>query len=216
MEYFGYEPGGSNPTGLWEVLKALAETGVIFAAFSFAVGWSYLAAYFNAFGFRPMELDVSPATAAVFTLTLVHRSVFVLLGLAAVATVLTVLMGHLRFRLRAPKALSLVLGLTVLLVILFLAGASFGARTAREDAHANSSRLLWAGFYVDIADKEDYPECVTKTLVNCKLLLRTKGNYYFFQPVVGDLSSPKQPFAITIYALPETRVQMAKFRRGFE
>lgn len=207
------------PVDLWAVLKSVAETGALFAFYSFATGWSYLASYFNSFGFRPMELDITPSTASVFALTLVYRAGIYVLLTAAAATAVTVGVSAIRRRLRMPRGAGLLLSLFILLLILFAAGTLMGRATAREDIYADSSRLLSVGFYTEGVSREDFPNCVKLPTINCKLLIRTKGNYYFFSPIHKDVGKPSQehmPFDLTIYALPESKVQLVQLRRGFE
>jgi hypothetical protein len=205
--------------GLWAVLKSVAETGALFAFFSFATGWSYLAAYFNAFGFRPMELDISASMASVFALTLIYRASAYLLITAAVAAALAFGMSTIRQRLRIPRGTGMLLSLSVLLLVLFGAGALMGRSTASEDVFADSSRLLSVGFYTDGMTNDGFPRCVTVPTVDCKLLIRAKGNYYFFKPILRNESDAQQnqvPFGLTLFALPESKVRLVQMQRGFE
>jgi hypothetical protein len=212
-------PPERSPLDFWGVLKSVAETGALFAFFSFATGWSYLASYFNSFGFRPMELDITPSTASLFALTLVYRSgVYLLFAAVAVTTTMLGVPG-IRRRLHLPRDARLLLFLCLVLFILFAVGTLMGRATARQDVYADSSRLLSVGFYTDAAPREDFPKCVTAPTIDCKLLIRTKGNYYFFKPIhkeTGGSSTPDIPFGLTIYALPESKVRFVQFQRGFE
>jgi len=138
---------------------------------------------------------------------------------AAAATVLMLGAAAVRQRLRMPRGAGLLLSLSLLLLMLFGAGTLMGRATAREDIYADSSRLLSVGFYTEDMPNEGFPRCVTAPTIDCKLLIRTKENYYFFKPIHRDKAGSSQnpvPFGLTIYALTASKVRFVQFQRGFE
>src|SRR5262245_12113851 len=72
---------------LFEALKSLAEAGAVFTVVAFVAGWSFMAAYYSAFGINPLELDFSVAVTATFAVHMVKNSGW-LLAIASLVLVL--------------------------------------------------------------------------------------------------------------------------------
>src|SRR5215471_17119262 len=81
----------------WALLKTVAETAALFGFFASLAGWSYLSAYYSAFGLRPTELEISSSISSLFAMNVAYRSALPLLLCVAVALLVSFLPGS-RFR----------------------------------------------------------------------------------------------------------------------
>jgi hypothetical protein len=213
--------GSSQPVDVWALLKAVAETAALFGFFLSVTGWSYLAAYYSFFAFRPMELDITAPVVALFAVSTLSRSALLLLILAVVFLVVYLVLRH--FEIRLPRIGGL--GLLLLLIIAALAshqwGSYLGRQTAREDILDTSSRLPSVGVYLRSA-RPSYPGCVSVTspTIDCRMLLHMKGNYYLIEPF-DAAAGPAQPGTepnrnLTVYAVPDSQVLLVQYERGVQ
>src|ERR1043166_3479811 len=65
-------PPASEDT--FAALKAIAEIAGLMGVLAVTAGWSYMAAYYMAFGLNPMELDFSVQATAAFALNMLVKS----------------------------------------------------------------------------------------------------------------------------------------------
>jgi hypothetical protein len=193
---------------LFPILKALAEASGVYIALTFVCGWSYLATYYRTFGLNFLELDVSipvTSTVAVWVLwAFGWRSLFV------VGVPLLLLFFVHRFR--GPRHIWAISIIVVLLVAVAIVGVVRGSQEAGRDAREDSTNLP----YVAFASKRSNPEpsCVDHEIygsMDCKLLLHSKGIYYFFQPVVGDGVG-----SLNLYMLSDLDLVGVHVQRGLE
>jgi hypothetical protein len=198
----------------WGLLKSVAEAGALLAFFSSVLGWSYLASYFNIFGFRPWEIDVSESLVSIFAIAVLERTFFWVLP--AVAIVFLVRAIWPAFPLFRGSGLALLL--LILTLGLYQLGACLGRSTAREDLWDDSPRLPRVTFYVT-ETKLGYPSCISTTTPEgtCRLLFRSKGVYCFIEPFSKHdaANTPNnQPKKVHVYALPEKQVKFVDYQRG--
>ena len=181
-------------------LKALAEIGGLLLALAFVAGWSYMASYYTAFGLNPLELDFSvPATAA-FALHVLRTSGWQM-GLFAVPFLLYPFSRWLGAMFRIACAVCV----GGLLFWVAWVGSERGRVLAKEDMLETSPRLPDVGFTAKTKASE--PSCLSDGTVDCKLLLHSKGSYYFFEPirVTGDLAAASLS-NLNVYMVPESEV----------
>jgi hypothetical protein len=190
-------------------LKALTEASAVFLAYTFIGGWSYLAAYYSAFGLNPLELDVSTAVVCTTAIYVLYDATWPLIVVAALV---------LGWGLLAPRfqRLSRSLGvaaLGLLLLTVATAGVAQGRRRAAEDAVTDSSTLPFVAF-TSRFPKTDQPPCVdyqTYGSFDCKLLLHSRKTYFFFEPIpdVGEGS-------LNVFTLSDSDVEGAHILRGLD
>jgi hypothetical protein len=190
------------------VLKAVAEASAVFVALTFVGGWSYLASYYKTFGLNPLELDISIPVVSTIAVYVLYESVWPLF----VAGALIVAMAIVARRLPAPGHGWTVAALGLLLLTTAIAGVFRGRQVANRDTLANSSDLPNAAFASKLTHPE--PSCVdheTYGSMDCKLLLHSKGSYYFFKPVraygIGSLN---------LYVLPDSELVGVHVQRGLD
>jgi hypothetical protein len=184
----------------FSALKALAEIGGLMLALAFVAGWSYMASYYTAFGLNPLELDFSVASTSAFAVHVLRNAVWPLALLAVVFVVLNLKLGKAR-RLVAG------LGVFVLLFSVTFAGSDRGRALAREDMFDTSPRLPTVSFVAKTTPKEDDPSCLRDGTMDCKLLLHTKGTYYYFQPVhTDDANSAGQLSNLNVFMVAESEI----------
>lgn len=197
--------------GSFATLKAIAEGAVVFSALTFVAGWSYLATYYRTFGLNPLELDLSVPVVCTIAVYVLWEAKWPLVigGL--------VLLGLAELSRRNKLSRSFVV--VAVIAALFTAGAA-GGSTGRANAHRDAfdnSALPWVGFTV----KGDHPEydCVRAAHelqdASCKLLLRTKGSFYFFKPFSGDSAANVDLYAIADAEVTGVHIQQGgSFKRG--
>ncbi len=184
----------------FSALKALAEIGGLMLALAFVAGWSYMASYYTAFGLNPLELDFSVASTSAFAVHVLRNAVWPLVLLAMVFVVLSLKLGTLR----RPVA---GLGVFALLFSVTYAGSERGRDLAKEDMFDTSPRLPTVGFVAKTPPKDDDPGCLRDGTMDCKLLLHTKGTYYYFQPVhTDDTSSAGQLSNLNVFMVAESEI----------
>lgn len=196
-------------------LKNLAEASAVFVGLTFIIGWSYLAAYYSTFGLNPLELDLSvPVVCTTAVYVLFNSGWWLLLGLAVSWLSWMVLGHHL-------QVLGLGLAVAVLTLCFFLASlacVSLGKRQANEDMLIDSSELPDVAFSTRLA-KTDQPDCVdhdTYGSSDCKLLLHSKGTYYFFTPIPSRKDALINVGNLNVYSLADSDVTGVHILRGLE
>jgi hypothetical protein len=204
---------------LKSLLKSLAEASAVSVGFTFVIGWSYLAAYYSTFGLNPLELDLSlPVVCTTAVYVLFDSGWWLLPGGAIVMAALwlasTLFGHHLRGFWRG-------LTVAVLTLLLFLAShscVSLGRHQAKENMLIDSSELPNVAFSSRVA-KTDQPDCVeheTYGSLDCKLLLHSKGTYYFFT----SIPRPKEPLldagSLNVYTLADSDVTGVHILRGLD
>jgi hypothetical protein len=189
-------------------LKRLAEASAVFVGFTFIGGWSYLASYYRTFGLNALELDVP---LPVVCTTAVYMLLSAVWPLAAIALILLgwwlgwiVFDRHLR---RLPRSVPAVV-LAFLFLTVTTAGVFHGRRRANNDMLTDSNELPNVAFSTKLV-KTDQPSCVdnqTYGTCDCKLLLHSKGTYYFFVPVPKPKDALTSAGNLNIYTLADSDV----------
>jgi len=196
-------------------LKSLAEASAIFVAFTYIAGWSYLAAYYSAFGVNPLELELPlPVVCTTAVYVLFNVGWWRLLA----AIVLIFLLGLMVFvhRWKGMWRSATAAALAALLSAASAAGVLFGQRQAREDMLVDSSELPYVAFSSRL-EKTDQPPCVdhqTYGSLDCKLLLHSKGTYYFFTPVPKPDDTLTSVGSLNLYTLADSDVTGVHILRG--
>jgi hypothetical protein len=189
------EPPSAKEDSL-SVLKALAEASGIFVAVAFIGGWSYLAAYYRAFGLNPLELDISiPVVCTTAVQILFGNPLSFIAGALIVA--LAIFAGRF-IRLGRGAVVGV---LAVLLFIDASGGALLGRYVAVQDARKDRfATLPLVAFSSKLKDDPDTPSCVefeTYGSLDCKLLLHLNGMYYFFPPVDPNATGQMNVFTLS-------------------
>jgi hypothetical protein len=71
-------------------------------------------------------------------------------------------------------------------------------------------------FISTVATDYELPSCLLTNSLDCRLLVNSKGLYYFFEPIPGPPSASGSTFNIQLYAVPENSVKVVRLQRGFE
>lgn len=208
-----------SPEDALAALKALAEIGSLLVALAYVAGWSYMAAYYTAFGLNPLELDYSvPATSAFAVHMLLIAGwryalagVFVFLG-----------MGFFYNKL-ADGGRRLWAGLCV--GLLLLGGAATGTwqgnHLAKQDILETSPRLPTVGFVSKTKISPDdfvAPGCLSQSTMDCKLLLHANGTYYFFEPLHSTPATydPVQVLGnVNVFRVPDSEISDIHILPGY-
>jgi hypothetical protein len=210
-------PPGNDP---FSFLKLIAEASAVFAGVTFVAGWSYLASYYRTFGVNPMELDVSVPVASTMALHMLYGSVWPLLTLAIGIVVFAAVAHHYANRLRGYR------WWIVALLVLFLfcsatAALIRGRRNANWDMVEESSNLPLVAFSSRSEAAKlgppEQPSCVGYQnfgAMDCKLLLHSKGLYYFFRPIAK--ASADQTDNVDLFMIPESEVLGIHVQRGVD
>jgi hypothetical protein len=110
----------------------------------------------------------------------------------------------------------------VVLALLFLtvsiAGVSRGRQRATEDMLTDSNDLPFVAFSSRLV-KTDQPSCVdyqTYGSSDCKLLLHSRGTYYFFTPVPRPREALTSVGSLNVYTLADSDVTGVHILRGLE
>ena len=193
-------------------LKSLAEVSAVFVGLTFIGGWSYLASYYRTFGLNALELDLSlpvVCTTSVYVLLNAGWPLLVIAGLW---------LSCFLFRrfLRRFRRIATVLGLTVLLVAVPFAGALYGRQRAFNDMLTDSSGLPDVAFSSKLT-RTDQPNCVdheTYGSSDCRLLLHSKGTYYFFMPISTSKDAIRNVGSLNVYTLADSDVTGVHISRG--
>lgn len=195
-------------------LKGLAEASAVFAAFTFVGGWSYLASYYGAFGLNVLEIDAGvPVVSTIFVHLLYNTPwKWPLIVITLLVAIREILPAQLRSRLAitTPPILCLLLFLTA------SAGLARGQSRALDDMTDESDALPLVAFNSK-SDSEDLPSCVRHAIYGspeCKLLLHSKGNYFFFRPIPGPGKGTIDATAVDLFILPDSEVAGVYVQRG--
>ena len=209
--------GGRYETveGSFAFLKSIAEVSTIFVGFTFISGWSYLASYYSCFGLNSLELDLPlpvVCTAAVYVL---FNSEWWL-----PAVVFAILLGWLilAYRRKLPRRSLMAAMMTVLLLITSTVSIHLGRKHANDDMLTDSNELPNVAFSSKLL-KTDQPNCVNHEMYgssDCKLLLHSKGNYYFFEPIPNTTNSSINFGSLNVYTLADSDVTGLHILRGLE
>lgn len=190
-------------------LKSLAENSAIFVAFTYIGGWSYLSSYYGTFGLNPLELDMPLPVVCTTAVYVLFNAAWPIL-VAAALWVGWNFVGHYLKRFRRGATMVI---LALLLLVPYLLGAFRGRQHATVDMLIDSGTLPYVSFSSKLV-KTDQPSCVdyqTYGSSDCKLLLHSKGIYYFFTPV------PKQGVgSLNVYTLADSDVTGIHILRGLE
>lgn len=182
------------------VLKALAEVSGVFVAVAFIGGWSYLAAYYRAFGLNPLELDISVPVVCTTAVSILFGNLWTF-----IAGVLIVALAIFVSRFLKLGRGAVVGVLAVLLFIAASGGAFLGRYVAIQDARKDRfATLPFVAFSSKLKDDPDRPSCVefeTYGSMDCKLLLHINETYYFFLPV-----DPNATGSMNVYTLSDSDV----------
>lgn len=210
----GVDPTAAGGNSL-AFLKSLAEASAVFVAFTFIIGWSYIAAYYKTFGLNPPELDLPlPVVCTTAVYVLLNSGLWLLVCAAALWVASTVFGRHLKGPSRGSTA-------AVLMLLLFVASyvcVFLGRRQANEDMLIDSSELPDVAFSTRLA-KTDQPDCVdheTYGSLDCKLLLHSKGTYYFFTPIPSPQKALIDVGSLNVYTLADSDVTGVHISRGLE
>jgi hypothetical protein len=203
-------------------LKSLAEVSSVSVGFAFVVGWSYLASYYRTFGLNPMELDLPLPVVCTTAVYVLYSAAWPWLLAAWPWLLLVVALSfgwlffgrHLQFLRRHITAVFL----AILLFAASFASVSLGRRYANEDMLIDSSELPDVAFSSKLA-KTDQPSCVdheTYGSADCKLLLHSKGTYYFFAPIPKSKDALLGVGSLNVYALADSDVTGVHILRGLQ
>jgi hypothetical protein len=202
---------GVNPLAF---LKSLGEASAVFVGFTYLGGWCYFAAYYSTFGLNSLELDLPLPVVSATDVYLMFSARWPLL------VVFALLLGWIAFShwLKGFRR-----GLTAAILVLLLFAAStaciyLGRRHANEDMLIDSSELPNVGFSVKIP-KTDQPDCVdheTYGSADCKLLLHSKGTFYFFMPISDPKNALLSVGSLNLYTLADSDVTGVHVSRGLE
>ncbi|MGA9133442.1 MAG: hypothetical protein ACLQHT_21120 [Terracidiphilus sp.] len=196
------------------VLKSFAELSAVFVGLTYIGGWAYVATYYRTFGLNALELDLPlpvVCTSAAYMLFNVRWPLLV------IAALLSAWMLLARWR----KLNQRIVTIAVLVLLLFTvstAGATHGRRQANDDMLADSSELPNVAFSTRLAN-DDQPPCVgyqTYGILECKLLLHSKGTYYFFTPIRNPDESLAKGGNLNVYTLADSDVTGMHILRGIE
>ena len=194
--------------------KSLAEASSVSVGFAFIVGWSYLATYYHTFGLNPLELDLPLPVVCTTAVYVLDSSVWLLFVIGALSCGWIFFGQHLK---RLPRG-AIAVSLAFLLFAVSLASASLGRRHANGDMLIDSSELPDVAFSSRLA-KTDQPSCVdheTYGSFDCKLLLHSKGIYYFFTPILNANEFPTKGGNLNIYTLADSDVTGVHILRGIQ
>jgi|SRR5579872_187519 len=209
----GPEQSGIEGNSL-EVLKSLAEVSAVFVGLTYIGGWSYVSSYYTAFGLNALELDLPLPLVCTTSLYVLFSAVWPLIAIAAIVGI-----GFwLHYFLRHLRRILTVIILALLLITAAVAGLSDGRRRARRDMLIDSNALPYVSFSVKIA-KTDQPPCVeheTYGSFDCKLLLHSKGTYYFFTPIPRNTGSLTSVGSLNVYTLADSDISGIHLLRGLD
>lgn len=195
-------------------LKSLAEASAVFLGFTFVGGWCYLASYYSTFGLNATELDLPLPVVCTAAVYMLYKAVWPAF-LVAASAVGWMLFGHHLKQLRRPVLAGL---LALSIFIPSFAGVLLGRRHANDDMLIDSSELPDVGFSSRLA-KTDQPNCVdheTYGSSDCKLLLHSKGTYYFFTPIPEPTDALIDAGSLNVYTLADSDVTGVHISRGLE
>lgn len=195
--------------------KSIAEVSSVSVGLAFVLGWSYLAAYYRTFGLNPLELDLSLPVVCTTAVYVLYSAMWPMWPLPVLVILCLGWVLSKRYVKRFPRWATVVF-VTCLLFVLSLTGVFLGRRNANDDMLIGSSELPDVAFSSKLP-KTDQPGCVdheTYGSLDCKLLLHSKGTYYFFTPIPKPDDAPID--SLNIYTLAESDVTGVHILRGLE
>ena len=201
------------------ILKLIAEASAVFVALTFVAGWSYLASYYRTFGINPVELDIPVPVVATIALHVLYDAVWPLPVLSV--TLATLAAAAHRFARQGNQRGYVV---AALLLIMFCAAAVAlyrGRRMGNHDMLEESTNLPFVAFSSKTEAAKlgppDQPPCVAFQIfgaMTCKLLLHSKGAYYFFRPIPQSLTAKADK--LDLYILSDSEVLGIHIQRGID
>jgi hypothetical protein len=195
-------------------LKSLAEVSSVCVGLAFVVGWSYLTAYYRTFGLNPLELDMPLPVVCTTAVFILYSAVWPILVVAAFSLGWILFGRHVK---RLHKGVTVVL-LAALLFAASVSSAYLGRRHANDDMLVDSSELPYVAFSTKLS-KTDQPDCVdheTYGTSDCKLLLHSKGTYYFFTPIPKPKDAIIDVGSLNVYTLADSDVTGVHILRGLD
>jgi hypothetical protein len=196
-------------------LKSLADASAVFVAFTYIGGWSYLASYYSSFGLNPLELDLSVPVVSTAAVVVLLSALWPLLVVVVLALGWIFLGNRLRHRSHRGVTAGI---LALLLLGASVAGVIDGRWHATDDMLLDSSELPYVAFSTRLL-KTDQPSCIeyqTYGSFDCKLLLHSKGTYYFFTPVPKPKEALISVGSLNVYTLADSDVTGVHILRGLE
>ena len=208
-------PSGATVDPL-SIGKAMGEAAAVFVALTFIDGWSYLSSYYKTFGLNPLELDIPVPVVSTISIYVLYQAVWPLFALGLLALALVLVAPRLQRLNRATTAA--LFGL--LLLISAGSGVFRGRQAANLDMQIESSALPNASFLttkLPARFKDAVPSCIAfestygteKDPDFCRLLIHSKGLYYFFRPISGSSATH-----IDLHVLPDADVEEIHLQRG--
>ncbi len=195
-------------------LKSLGEASAIFIGFSYLGGWCYFASYYSTFGLNSLELDLPLPVICATDVYLMFSAGWPLI------IVFALLLGWIGFR-HWLKGFRRSMTAAILVLLLFATSTAcifLGRRHANDDMLIDSGELPNVGFSVKVP-KTDQPDCVdheTYGSADCKLLLHSKGAYYFFMPISRPKDALLSVGSLNLYTLADSDVTGVHISRGLE
>jgi hypothetical protein len=194
------------------VIKAVAEVTAVIGALAYVAGWSSLYSYYNAFGIGLFGLDIPFTVGCVFAIRVMIQSIWPALILAIMAAAYLILRSIFRRRLHSGV---LAAGVLLALAITFaLSGASVGVHAATKDMLEETSQLPLVAFVTTAKPSYAAPDCLGANTLDCRLLVHSGGQYYFFEPIKergarGDFQS----LAVEVFTIPDKALALARVQR---
>jgi hypothetical protein len=228
-------PAPPDSLGLFGILRSVAEIAGVFTGLGFIAGWFHLSSYYSAFGLNPLELDFSVTMISAFAVEVLCQSpipLIVLLVALLAATLFVFLRKSLYKRggsrskvlldslaVQKHSGLWVRMMLAVLAVGMGITGWTLGHRKAVSDWGC-SSGLPSVAFLTDPKDapklEDGAAECIVDNKLSCRLLLHSKGTYYFFQPLCDpDNRTSQGTGSMIVFQLPDSQVRMVRVNRSF-
>lgn len=192
--------------------KSIAEVSSVSVGLAFVLGCLYLAAYYRTFGLNPLELDLSLPVVCTTAVYVLYSAMWPLPVVVALCLGWVLFNRYLK---RIPRWATVVF-VTCLLFVLSFTSGFLGRRNANDDMLIGSSELPDVAFSTKLANP-DQPPCVeheTYGSLDCKLLLHSKGTYYFFTPIPKPNDAPVG--SLNIYTLEDSDVTGMHILRGLE
>jgi hypothetical protein len=194
------------------VVKAVAETTAVIGALAYVAGWSSLYSYYNAFGIGLFGLDIPFAVGCVFAIRVLIHSIWPALILAIMAVIYAVIKSVLRRRLHSGVLAAVVL--LALAITFALSGAAVGLRAAATDMLEETSQLPLVAFVTTAKPTYAAPDCLSSNTLDCRLLVHSGGQYYFFEPIKEHGGQGEfQSLTVEVFTIPDKELALARVQR---
>lgn len=181
------KPVANDSAGILELLKRAAEASLIFGALLFVIGWSYVDAYYGAFGLRMSQLSISNQEVVISSFHFIFASVLTVASFILGIVVAVTLIGHFSKTTGVRHDLVVAVTLVVLLAfagILANRAAAQGREAALRDTLTSTTTLPRVEVEVDEAKAGthilDRKELESKAY---RLLLQTDSRVWLFKSV---------------------------------